>query len=112
MKGNYLGELEELILLSVAVLYDSAYGVTIVEEMDQRIGRRVSLGAVYTVLLRLEEKGYVSAREGKPTQRRGGRRTKLYTLTTAGEQTLRAAQNRRLSFWEAIPQAAFPSHSL
>ena len=56
MKGAYLGELEELILLSVAVLYDRAYGVTIVEELDQRIGRKISLGAVYTVLMRLEDK--------------------------------------------------------
>ncbi len=55
MKGAYLGELEELILLSVAVLYDRAYGVTIVEELDQRIGRKISLGAVYTVLMRLED---------------------------------------------------------
>lgn len=112
MKGNYLGELEEIILLSVAVLYDQAYGVTIVEELDQRIDRKVSLGAVYTVLMRLEEKGYVRSRKGEATRRRGGRRKKLYRLTASGEQVLRLAQDIRQRFWKAIPQAAFPSHAL
>ncbi|MGD1889312.1 MAG: PadR family transcriptional regulator [Cyclobacteriaceae bacterium] len=112
MKGAYLGELEELILLSVAVLYDHAYGVTIVEEMDQRISRKISIGAVYTVLMRLEEKGYVCSHEGAATQRRGGRRKKLYRLTNSGEEALRFAQDIRQRFWSAIPQAAFPSHSL
>lgn len=112
MKGNYLGELEELILLAIAVLYDKAYGVTIMDELDQRIGRKVSIGAVYTVLMRLEEKHFVRSREGDATKLRGGRRKKLYTLTVTGEQALRLAQETRQSFWRAIPQASFPSHSL
>ncbi len=110
MKGTYLGELEELILLTVAALYDKAYGVSIVEEIETRTDRKLSLGAVYTVLLRLEEKGFVNAREGEATKSRGGRRKKLYTLTASGEQALRIAQDIRMSLWNAIPQAAFPSH--
>lgn len=112
MKGTYLGELEETIMLAVAVLYDEAYGVTIVEELSDRVGRTVSLGAVYTVLMRLEEKGLVRSREGNATRKRGGRRKKLYTLTSTGEGALRRAQEVRQSFWSAIPRAAFPSHTL
>lgn len=112
MKGTYLGELEEIVLLTIAVLYDKAYGVSIVEEIETRTGRKLSLGAAYTVLLRLEEKGFVSSREGDATKTRGGRRKKLYTLTTSGEQALRIAKEIRVSLWKSIPQAAFPSSLL
>lgn len=110
MKGTYLGELEEIILLTIAVLYDKAYGVSIVDEIEARSGRKLSLGATYTVLMRLEEKGFVASREGEATKSRGGRRKKLYTLSSSGEQALRIAQDIRMNLWQSIPQAAFPSH--
>ena len=110
MKGTYLGELEEIVLLTIAALYDKAYGVAIVEEIATRTGRQLSFGAMYTVLMRLEEKGYVNSREGDATKSRGGRRKKLYTLTTGGEQALRVAREIRVSLWQSIPQAAFPSN--
>lgn len=109
MKGTYLGELEEIVLLTIAVLYDQAYGVSIVEEIETRTGRKLSLGAAYTVLLRLEEKGFVNSREGNATKTRGGRRKKLYTITSSGEQALRISQEIRVNLWDSIPQAAFPS---
>lgn len=110
MKGTYLGELEEIVLLTIAALYNMAYGVAIVEQIESRTGRKLSFGAMYTVLMRLEEKGYVNAREGEATKTRGGRRKKLYTLTTGGEEALRVAQEIRMNLWQSIPQAAFPSN--
>ncbi|MEM9554290.1 MAG: helix-turn-helix transcriptional regulator [Acidobacteriota bacterium] len=87
-----IGELEFLILLGVLRLGgDSAYGVSLRDEIRDRTGRDVSLGAVYTALGRLEGKGFVITTMGRPTAMRGGRRKKLCHLTGAGEAALSAA---------------------
>ena len=57
--GKYqLGEFEEVVLLTVAVLYGEAYGIAIIEEMEKRLNRKVSIGSLQTVLRRLEKKGW------------------------------------------------------
>jgi len=62
MKGTQLGELEELILLTVAALFDDAYGIAIMNEISDRAGRKISISTVHAVLKRLEEKGFMSSR--------------------------------------------------
>jgi DNA-binding PadR family transcriptional regulator len=107
MKGTYLGEFEELVLLTVALLYDEAYGVALLEEISGRSGRSVSIGALHSALERLEEKGFLRSRMGEATAERGGRRKRYFTLTPAGEKALREVRDMRNSMWNAIPQAAF-----
>jgi PadR family transcriptional regulator, regulatory protein PadR len=89
--GHGLGELEQLVLLAILRLGDDAYGIAVQQEIATRGERKVSLGAVYSTLSRLEEKGYVTSREGEPTPTRGGRRKKLYTVLVAGRSALRAS---------------------
>ena len=105
--GN-LGELEQLVLIALLRLVHEGYGVSVREELASRGGRVVSLGTVYTTLLRLEAKGLVAARLGEPTAERGGRRKKLYAVTAAGRSALgrSLATLRKLSHglaptWEA-----------
>lgn len=86
--NDHLGDLEQLILLALLRLDDNAYGVTIRQELDERAGRDVSLGAIYTTLERLERKGLVASRIGEPTAMRGGRRKKFYRLRPAGARAL------------------------
>ncbi len=97
--GHGLGELEQLVLLAVLRLRDEAYGIAIQQEIAAHAERYPSLGAVYTTLSRLEQKGYVSGRAGAPTPTRGGRRKKLYTVEAAGQRALRGslAANQALS---------------
>ena len=84
-----LGEFEQLILLALVTLdQQEAYGVPIRDLIEQRTGRRVASGAVYTALERLSRRGLVSSRMGEPTAERGGRRKRLYRLETAGEREL------------------------
>lgn len=83
-----LGEFEQIVLLALVRLGDAAYGVTILREIEQRAGRRASLGAIYTTLTRLEKKGYVAHRLGEPTRERGGRRKKFYRLEPRGARVL------------------------
>ena len=103
MKGNHLGEFEELVLLIVGVLCDHAYGVSVAEEIEKQTGRGVSLSAVHTALYRLEEKGFITSAVGGATPQRGGRRKRLYTITTAGRASLREVRLMRNRLWDMIP---------
>jgi PadR family transcriptional regulator, regulatory protein PadR len=87
--GHGLGDLEQLVLLAILRLGDDAYGIAVQQEIATHGGRSVSLGAVYSTLSRLEEKGFVATREGPPTPTRGGRRKKLYTVRVSGREALR-----------------------
>lgn len=86
-----LGELEQVVMLALLRLAgDEAHGAMIVRELEENLGRRVSPGALYTVLERLGEKGYVESWIGDSTPARGGRRRKVYRLLPAGARELRS----------------------
>ena len=74
MKGTNIGEFEELVLLTIAVLMEGAYSVGICEELERQTSRRAKLGVVHSVLNRLEKKGFIKSHLGEPTSERGGRR--------------------------------------
>ncbi len=80
MARIYLGELEELVLLMVALLNDEAYGVSIAEELRKQAGRELSISAVHAVLHRLEEKGFVKSKMGGSSEERGGRRKRMFRI--------------------------------
>lgn len=86
-----IGELETLILLATLQIGDEAYGVSIRDEIEARTGRRLTRGAIYTALRRLESKGFVEGRLGDPTPSRGGRAKRYLSLTEAGLVELRSA---------------------
>lgn len=103
MKGEFLGELEEMVLLSVCLLGEDAYGVTITDELNKQTGRNVHLSAVHTSLYRLEEKGLVCSSLGGATQARGGRRKRLFTVTSLGKRSLQHVRQLRNQFYTRIP---------
>ena len=79
-KGEFLGELEQVVLLALARLEDQAYGVSVRQEIERLTARDVSIGALYSALDRLERKGFVSSRMGAPTRERGGRAKRFFRL--------------------------------
>lgn len=85
---THLGSFEQLILFSVLQLEDEAYGVSIRENIEERTGRAVSIGAIYTTLGRLEERGLVRSHTEKP-RGRTGRPRKYYALCPEGARDLR-----------------------
>lgn len=103
MKGTYLGEFEEIVLLTIGVLQEDAYGVAIKLEIEQRTNRTPSIGALHSALSRLEDKGFIKSREGGATKSRGGRRKRFYTITSAGENTLIKANELRNELFKLIP---------
>ncbi|HEX6223266.1 MAG TPA: helix-turn-helix transcriptional regulator [Chryseolinea sp.] len=104
MKGTYLGEFEEIVLLAVGILRDNAYGVSIRQEIEDQTQRNVNIGAVHTALHRLEEKGYLSSQFGEAEEVRGGKRKRLFSLTNGGIKALRDAQAIRKQMWSQLPK--------
>lgn len=78
------GGFEQLVMLAVARLGDNAYGMTVRRSLEERTGRDVSLGAVYSTLDRLEAKGYVSSKEQDGGAEREGRARRFFRLTAPG----------------------------
>jgi DNA-binding PadR family transcriptional regulator len=101
----YLGELEELILLMVALLNKEAYGVFIADELKKQAGRNISISAVHAVLHRLEEKGFVKSRMGGASRERGGRRKRLFNITSYGRNALEELRDTRNDIWKLIAKA-------
>jgi len=106
MKGNHLGELEELVLLTVGIMHPQAYGVGVMDEIEKETGRQLNVSAVHAVLTRLEEKGFVKSKMGEPTQERGGRRKRIFLLTGAGKRALEEANQIRTELFNRIPKVA------
>ncbi|MBL7851701.1 MAG: helix-turn-helix transcriptional regulator [Cyclobacteriaceae bacterium] len=106
MKGTNLGELEELVLLHVGILYPHAYGVAVMDEIEKQAGRKLNISAVHSVLTRLEDKGLLKSRMSDPTEERGGRRKRIFLLTAAGKKSLEEANELRNQLYSQIPKVA------
>ena len=91
-------------MLCIMVLNKNAYGVTIQEELESRMQRKTSRGALHTALTRLEEKGLISSDYGDPSPERGGRRKRYYEVTNKGLATLQEAKELRENMWQLIPK--------
>ena len=87
-----LGEFEQLLLLAVLRLGEDAFGARIGDELEEKAGRRVSRGALYSSLDRLERKGFLEWELGASTEERGGHPARCFSLTPTGLEALREHQ--------------------
>jgi len=106
MKKYQLGEFEEVVLLTVGVLYKEAYGVSIKKDIESRLARNVSVGALQTALRRLEDKGYLTSHDGEATEERAGRPKRYFQITALGKKALEYTRSTRDELWRAIPKVA------
>jgi PadR family transcriptional regulator, regulatory protein PadR len=90
-----LGEFEYFILSSAARLGDDAYGAAMREDIEAMAGRQCSIGALYTTLDRLEQKGFIKTWTGEPSPERGGRAKRIVRITATGARQAQA-------FYEAV----------
>jgi PadR family transcriptional regulator, regulatory protein PadR len=107
MKQQSLGEFEELVLLMVAALHDEAYGVAILEGLEEKLKKKVNISAVHVALKRIEDKGFVKSRFGGITEDRGGRRKKFYIITAVGKKMLDNQYALRVGIYQQIPKMSF-----
>ena len=99
---GYLGELEQMVLHAILQLDDQAFGTNVMDELERRVERKVSRGAMYVTLDRLEEKGMLVSQIGDPTPRRGGRPKRLLTVTPEGVGALRKSRNAWMRLWDGL----------
>lgn len=104
-KRGFLGEFEQMILLAVLRLAEEAYGVRLMEELEQTVGRRVSRGSVYVTLDRLEEKGLIESAPAEERSERGGRPRRVVRVTTDGLQQLQRSREALLALWDGLEEA-------
>ena len=102
MKGDRLGEFEELTLLAIRALEPPVYAVPVQRYVEDATGRNVGMGAIYAALERLEAKGCVKSVLGEPVAVRGGKRKRLFAVTPLGMRTLRNLRQVRDRIWAEI----------
>jgi PadR family transcriptional regulator PadR len=102
MDREHLGELEQIVLLAILRVGPDAYGVPIRQEIEARIGRAVTVGALYRTLDRLQHKGYVDSWFGVPPPERGGRSKRHFRMRPAGLRALMASRDALAAMWEGL----------
>lgn len=107
MSEHSLGEFEELVLLMVAAYNREAYGVLILENLEEKLNKKVNISAVHVSLKRIEKKGFVESSFGGITSERGGRRKKYYAITALGKTVLDRQYELRTSIYKQIPNISF-----
>jgi DNA-binding PadR family transcriptional regulator len=106
MKKTKLGEFEELVLLTVVVLQEDAYGVEIKRELEDRLNETLSVGSIQSALKRMEQKSFLTSEFGEATQKRGGKRKRIYSATPYAYKVLAEIKDVRAKLWESVPQLA------
>lgn len=104
MADAYLGEFEQVVLLAILRLRDGAYAIPIREEIEEKTGRAVARGALYTALDRLEDKRCLRSRMSAPLAERGGRSRRYFTVTPAGLAALRASRRALQQLWQGLDE--------
>ena len=105
MSQDYLGEFEQVVLLSIMRLGDEAYGLAVKDEMESVAGRTPSSGALYTTLDRMERKGLLVSSEGPGSAERGGRPRRYLRLTPEGLEMLARTRSTLLALWNGLERA-------
>ena len=101
-RSDLIGAFEELVLLALYHCQDNAYGMAVRRELERRLHRNVTIGAVYTTLERLEAKGYVSSRFAGGDKARAGRPRRYFKLVRAGQRALQQSRDNLSKMWDGV----------
>jgi DNA-binding PadR family transcriptional regulator len=108
MKKYHLGEFEELVMLAIGILDNNqAYSVSIKDELEARLSRTVSMGALHTALKRMEDKGFLKSFSGESTEERAGRPKRYFEITALGKRAMQYTKETRDALWKAIPKTVW-----
>lgn len=95
-----LSRREEQVLLAVWELQDNAYLLAIKEFLSEVLSQNWSVGIIHKPLLKLEKKGFISSSIGEATAKRGGRRKKIYKVTSLGVDELKKLKGEQDAIWK------------
>lgn len=105
-----LSRAEETILLTILKLEDSAYGVSIREQIHKDTGQELSFASIYTPLDKLRRKGFVRKIKGNPLPERGGKSRYFYEVTPSGIQSLIELRESQQKIWAGVPDIILESN--
>ena len=105
MSQDYLGEFEQMVLLTIMRLGTDAYGLAVRDELEAVAGRSPSSGSLYTTLDRMEKKGLVESSAGESTQERGGRPRRYVRVTPEGQALLARSRDTLMALWNGLEGA-------
>ncbi|MFY0591882.1 PadR family transcriptional regulator [Roseivirga sp.] len=103
MKGTFLGEFEEVVLLATCVLKDEAYANMVRKKVEEHTHRSINLSAIHSALYRMEKKGFLNSEFGEASKKRGGKRKRIFVPTPSALKALEQIKEIRASFWEIMP---------
>ena len=101
------GEFEELVMLAIGILNNEAYSVSIKDELEARLSRTVSMGALHSALKRMEDKGFLKSFAGESTEERAGRPKRYFEITALGKKAMQHTKETRDGLWKAIPKTVW-----
>jgi DNA-binding PadR family transcriptional regulator len=99
----HLTDLEQLLLLAVLRLGETAYGAGIQSDLEEHASRSVSLGSIHVTLSRLEDRGLAMSTKGEPQGVRGGKARRIYSVTVQGRDALERSRRMMERMWEGVP---------
>lgn len=102
MGRDHLGGFEHRVLLAILRLEQQAYSVTIVQELEERLGRSVAAAAVYIALRRLEKRGLVRSHKAAAPADEGGRERRYFRLREEGLRRLRESRQELERLWQGV----------
>ena len=108
MENKFISRSEEFLLLAIWRLKENAYGVTIMEQINQATGKTWAYGALFVMLRRLEKKGYLTSSFSDPSPTRGGKSKRIFKLTRRGIDALEEVRRVQTSVWEGIKELSAP----
>jgi len=112
MKGTFLGEFEEVVLLATCTLEKDAYAIRVRKEVEKYTGRSINLSAVHSALYRIEKKGFLTSEFGEATKKRGGKRKRYFIPTAYGLKALKEIRGIRESLWHNMPASLLTENSI
>ncbi|MCK5147191.1 helix-turn-helix transcriptional regulator [bacterium] len=90
---------EEMIMLAIMALGSDAYLIAIQQYLSEITQKKVSLTSVHLPLSRLEDAMMILGKLGGATAVRGGRRKKIYSITSQGEVALEELKRISDALW-------------
>ncbi len=102
MRSAFPAEFEQMVLLAILQIGDDAFALPVLRELDSRAGRRVSRGALYKTLERIERKGFVDWDVEEATPGRGGHPRRRFRVTPLGITALQTSRDTLFRLWQGL----------
>ena len=100
--SEYLGEFEQIVLLAIVAAWGGGLWSSHPSRIERRTDRRVSIGALYSTLDRLEAKGFVHSWFADATPQRDRRSKRYFRVLPEGTEALARSRSMLDRMWHGV----------